>query len=89
MMLKSKYVLCRIKFIDFYKGFFIQKDIGKGWNLYKENVWWDVGDGKVINLWYDNWMGLGNLMELIQGLLLEGEENFNLRIFLGLGLVGF
>ena len=60
--------------ISFKKGSFIWRNIGKGWNFYKDSLSWNPGSGKEINFWKDKWIGDYPLRELLIGPLDKGEE---------------
>lgn len=58
---------------SFRKGSFIWKNIGKGWETYKDSLIWNPRMGENINFWNDNWVGEYSLRSKISGPLTEGK----------------
>ena len=70
----DKYIKKNGEPLSFKKGSFIWKNIGKGWEIYKESLIWNPGTGENINFWNDKWVGEYSIRSKIRGPLTEGEE---------------
>ncbi|XP_048496063.1 uncharacterized protein LOC125495441 [Beta vulgaris subsp. vulgaris] len=64
--------------LSFKKGSYLWKNIGKGWDIYKESLCWNPGTGESINFWLDKWMGNTTLREHFTGPLSDIEEKKSL-----------
>lgn len=73
----SKYIH-RDKAIPFKNRSKIWKCLGLGWDLLYDNKLWQIGDGKQISVWEDNWLGIGSLRSLIEGPLKNHEQSLKL-----------
>lgn len=40
---------------------------------------WKLGDGSFIDLWLDNWLGIGLICKHVHGPLNKGEEKMNVK----------
>lgn len=51
---------------EFRNGSVIWKNTGQGWDLLQENSSWNLGDGRSIDFWHDDWLAIGPLCRWIQ-----------------------
>lgn len=61
---------------SFAKGSPIWQSVGKGWPLLAHRSQWIVGDGKDIDFWQDDWLGIGPIRTHIEGPLGEMESQY-------------
>lgn len=73
----EKYISKRIEPLSFKKGSFIWKDIGKGWDLYKDSLRWNPGLGNNTNFWNDIWVGEKPLRSYVIGPLSRRDSSTN------------
>ena len=59
--------------ISFRKGSQVWKNIGRNFDFLKTNTRWKLGDGRDINVWHDDWLGIGPMRSWIQGPLTQKE----------------
>lgn len=78
-VLKSKYVWDREGATPFDRGSFIWGDIGKGWDLFNDNILWILGNGEKIEFWNDHWIGNYTIRSLIHGPLNRGEQSIRVK----------
>lgn len=71
--IKSKYVHNN-RATKFTNGSHVWKLVGKGWDLLSNKCLWNIGDGKTISFWLDDWLGIGPLRKYIAGPSKEGED---------------
>ena len=72
--IKSKYI--REDHVTAFKnGSPIWQNIGKGWDLLRENSTWSLGNGERISFWFDDWLSIGPIRGWVQGPLSIEEEN--------------
>ena len=60
----------------FANGSAMWKNIGKGWDLLQKHCNWNVGDGRTINVWEDNWLGIGPIRHFVEGPIGQDEHNY-------------
>lgn len=76
--IRSKYIQ-NDKVTTFNNGSKTWKNIGVGWDLLQQNKVWQIGDGKDISFWEDNWLGIGSIRSLLCGPLKHNEISMKLR----------
>ena len=52
--------------VAFQKGSHVWKNIGRSNDFLSSNIRWKLGDGKSINVWHDDWLGIGSLLSWVQ-----------------------
>lgn len=76
--IESKYV--RGDYIVAYnKGSQVWKNVAHGSLLLERSKMWKVGDSHSIDLWRDNWFGIGAISNFIQGPLNKHEEMLRVK----------
>ena len=80
--IRSKYIQ-NDKVTTFKNGSKTWKNIGVGWDLLQQNKFWQIGDGKDISFWDDNWLGIGSIRSLIYGPLNRGDHFGPARFWAG------
>ncbi|XP_048491645.1 uncharacterized protein LOC125492934 [Beta vulgaris subsp. vulgaris] len=63
----------------FKKGSHIWKTVGKGYENLRTSMVWKLGEGTSINLWLDNWLGIGLIRQYMHGPLNKGEEEMKVK----------
>lgn len=66
-------------------GSVVWKSIGQGWDLLKENSSWNLGDGRSIDFWHDDWLSIGPLRDWVQGPLTPEEDSRKVNSVVDLG----
>ena len=72
----SKYVRANY-ILAFRKGSQVWKNIGRGAPILDHSTRWKLGDGRLIRVWEDDWLGIGPIRKWIQGPLGRGEGNLS------------
>ncbi|PHT32156.1 hypothetical protein CQW23_28493 [Capsicum baccatum] len=61
---------------------FIWRNILRGWSICQQNMCWEIGDDRIINLWDFNWISRGiTLRFLIQGPLTANDHDTTLATY--------
>lgn len=76
--IESKYVRGK-NMVAFKKGSQIWKNVAHGSSLLEDSRVWKVGNGHSIDLWRDNWLGIGPIVNLVQGPLNKHEEGLRVK----------
>lgn len=70
----------------FSTGSHIWRGMGKVWDTFSKSVQWGIGKGDTVSFWWDNWLGVGPLRNLIHGPLGHLENDLTVADMLENGV---